>query len=166
MENKGKFEVAIPPSFSPLNSFSPPFCSPTLSFFLCSIMATSSSPAASNSDALNSKLHCVISSRRRNASKRSCVACFSSSAFLSNSFLSISNRCFSISASFFSCAAMTFFLRRIDDVVDDTFEAESPGFTLSFSSSSFLSLSSLTPPIAPPALVRAPEVATVNDGVR
>ena len=61
---------------------------------------------------------------------------------------------------------MTFFLRRIDDVVDDTFEAESPGFTLSFSSSSFLSLSSPSPPIAPPALVRAPEVATVNDGVR
>ena len=61
---------------------------------------------------------------------------------------------------------MRFFLRRIEDVVEDTLEAESPGFTLSFSSSSFLSMSSLTPPIAPPTLVRAPEVATVNDGVR
>ena len=59
-----------------------------------------------------------------------------------------------------------FFLRRTDDVVEETFEAESPGFTLSFSSSSSLSLSSLTPPIAPKALVPVPEEATVKDGVR
>ena len=57
---------------------------------------------------------------------------------------------------------MRFFLRRIEDVVDDTLEAESPGFTLSLSLSSFLSLSTSSPPIAPKALVPVPEVATVS----
>ena len=169
-ENAGKLEVSLVPSFSFSASFSPPFLFPLSSFSLCSIISTSSSSAASNSDALTSKSHWT-------RSRRSCMVLLSSSAFLSNSFFSssaflsfslfsFSNRCFSIIASFFMRAAMRFFLLRIDDVVDDTFEAESPGFTLSFSSSSFLSLSSLTPPIAPPALVPMPEVATVKDGVR